>query len=157
MRPVDFTEKFSAALGSLSGVMAFPGPTPPRDPPVDFGVFPLNTVKMGFTLSWAGFWDGSPLLWHGSAAAMYWVCVSNILLKLSWFCVAMVKLSILALMFSKSLSVAWIFLPNSSFILNWSLMISLSWGSFLLKFYPLPPYWRLSNGKLGLFHPELKP
>jgi hypothetical protein len=48
---VDFTEKFSTALGSLSGVMAFPGPIPPRDPPVDFGGFPLNTVKMDFTLS----------------------------------------------------------------------------------------------------------
>jgi hypothetical protein len=29
-------------------------------------------------------------------------------------------------------------------------------GPFLLKFYPLPLYWRLSNGKLGLFHPTLK-
>jgi hypothetical protein len=43
---VDFTKKFSATLGSLLGVMAFPELTPPRDPPVDFGVFPLNTVKM---------------------------------------------------------------------------------------------------------------
>jgi hypothetical protein len=51
MRRVDFTEKFSAALGSLSGVMAFPGLNPPRDPPVDFGAFPLNTVKLDFTLS----------------------------------------------------------------------------------------------------------
>jgi hypothetical protein len=50
-RRVDFAEKFLAALGSLSGVMAFPGPTPPRDPPIDFGAFPLNTVKMDFTLS----------------------------------------------------------------------------------------------------------
>jgi hypothetical protein len=48
---VDFTEKFSAALGSLSGVITFPGPTPPRDPLVDFGAFPLNIVKMDFTLS----------------------------------------------------------------------------------------------------------
>jgi hypothetical protein len=31
--------------------MAFPGPTPPRDLPVDFGVFSLNTVKMDFSLS----------------------------------------------------------------------------------------------------------
>jgi hypothetical protein len=51
MRRVDFTEAISAALGSLSGVMAFPRPTTPRDPPVDFGAFPLNTVKMDFTLS----------------------------------------------------------------------------------------------------------
>jgi hypothetical protein len=51
MRRVDFTEKFSTALGSLSGVMAFPIPTPPRDPTVDFGAFPLNRVKMDFTLS----------------------------------------------------------------------------------------------------------
>jgi hypothetical protein len=48
---VDFTKKLSAALGSLSGVMAFPGLTPPRDPPVDFGAFPLNTIKVDFTLS----------------------------------------------------------------------------------------------------------
>jgi hypothetical protein len=48
---VDFIEKFSAALGSLSGVMVFPGPNPPRDPPVDFEAFPLNTVKMHFMLS----------------------------------------------------------------------------------------------------------
>jgi hypothetical protein len=48
---VDFVEKFSAALGSLSGVMAFPRPTPPRDPLVDFGAFPLKTVKVDFTLS----------------------------------------------------------------------------------------------------------
>jgi hypothetical protein len=48
---VDFAEKFSTALGSLLGVMAFPGPTPPKDPPVDFGAFPLNIVKMDFTLS----------------------------------------------------------------------------------------------------------
>jgi hypothetical protein len=156
-RWVNFAEKFSAALGSMSGVVVFPGPTPLRDPPVDFGAFPLNIVKMNFTLSWTGLWDGSPLLWRGSAAAIYWIYVSNILLKLSGFCVATVKVSILALMFSRSFSVAWIFLPNSSFILNWSLMIYLSWGSFLLKFCPLPPCWRLSNGKLGLFHPELKP
>jgi hypothetical protein len=51
MRRVDFIEKLSAALGSLSGVMAFPGPTPPRDPSVDFGVFPLNAVNMNFMLS----------------------------------------------------------------------------------------------------------
>jgi hypothetical protein len=51
MRLVDFTEKLSAALGSLSGVMAFPGLTSPRDPPVDFGAFPLNTIKVDFTLS----------------------------------------------------------------------------------------------------------
>jgi hypothetical protein len=51
MHQVDFTEKFSAALGSLSGVIAFPGLTPPRDPPVDFGAFPLSIVKMGFMLS----------------------------------------------------------------------------------------------------------
>jgi hypothetical protein len=157
MHWVDFTEKFSAALGSLSGVMAFPGPTPPRDPLVDFGAFPLSTVKMDFTLSWMGLWDGSPLLWRRSAIVICWFCVSNILLKLNWFCVATVKLSILTLMFSKSLSLAWIFLPNSSFILNWSLMISLSWDSFLLKFYAIPPCWRLSNRKLGLFHPKLKP
>jgi hypothetical protein len=50
-RRVDFAEKFSAALGSLSGVMAFPELTPPRDPPVDFGAFPLNTVKIDFMLS----------------------------------------------------------------------------------------------------------
>jgi hypothetical protein len=48
---VDFTEKFLAALGSLSGGMAFPRPTPPKVPPVDFGAFPLNIVKMDFTLS----------------------------------------------------------------------------------------------------------
>jgi hypothetical protein len=30
-------------------------------------------------------------------------------------------------------------------------------GSFLLKFCPIPPCWRLSNGKLSLFHPALKP
>jgi hypothetical protein len=48
---VDFTGKFSAALGSLSGVMAFPRPTPPRDPPVDFAAFALNTVKLDFKLS----------------------------------------------------------------------------------------------------------
>jgi hypothetical protein len=39
-RRVDFAEKFSAALGSLLGVMAFPGLTPPRDPPVDVEPFP---------------------------------------------------------------------------------------------------------------------
>jgi hypothetical protein len=50
-RRVDFAEKFSAALGSLSGVMAFPELTPPRDAPVDFGAFPLNTVKIDFMLS----------------------------------------------------------------------------------------------------------
>jgi hypothetical protein len=50
-RRVDFIEKLSAALGSLSGVMTFPRPSPSRDPPVDFGAFPLNTVKMDFTLS----------------------------------------------------------------------------------------------------------
>jgi hypothetical protein len=50
-RRVDFTEKFSAALGSLLGVMGFPGPTPPKDPLVDFWAFPLNTVKMDFMLS----------------------------------------------------------------------------------------------------------
>jgi hypothetical protein len=48
---VDFIEKFSAALGSLLDVMAFLGLTPPRDPTVDFGVFPLNTAKMDFMLS----------------------------------------------------------------------------------------------------------
>jgi hypothetical protein len=48
---VDFAKKFSAALGSLSGVMAFPIPAPPRDPPVNYGAFPLNTVKMDFMLS----------------------------------------------------------------------------------------------------------
>jgi hypothetical protein len=48
---VDFAEKLSAALGSLLGVMAFPRLTPPRDPPVYFGAFPLNTVKMDFMLS----------------------------------------------------------------------------------------------------------
>jgi hypothetical protein len=48
---VDFIEKFSAALGFLSDVIAFPRPTPPRHPPVDFGAFPVNTVKMDFTLS----------------------------------------------------------------------------------------------------------
>jgi hypothetical protein len=76
---------------------------------------------------------------------------------LSWFCIATVKLSILELMFSRSLSVAWILLPKSSLIFSWSLTISLRDGSFLLKFWPLPPCWRLSKGKLGLFHPELKP
>jgi hypothetical protein len=48
---VNFAEKFSAALGSLSVVMAFLGLTHPRDPLVDFGAFPLNTVKMDFMLS----------------------------------------------------------------------------------------------------------
>jgi hypothetical protein len=48
---VDFAQKFSAALCSMLGVMAFLRLTPPRDPPVDFGAFPLNTVKMDFTLS----------------------------------------------------------------------------------------------------------
>jgi hypothetical protein len=51
MHQENFIEKISAALGSLSGVMAFPRLTPHRDPPVDFGAFPLNTVKMDFTLS----------------------------------------------------------------------------------------------------------
>jgi hypothetical protein len=51
---VDFAEKFSVALGSLSGVMPFPGPTPPRDSPVDLWAFPLNTMKMDFMLSWTG-------------------------------------------------------------------------------------------------------
>jgi hypothetical protein len=50
-RQENFIEKFSAALGSFSGVMAFPGPIPPRDPPLDFGAFPLNMVKMDVTLS----------------------------------------------------------------------------------------------------------
>jgi hypothetical protein len=50
-RQVDFTEKFSTALGSLLGVIAFPIPTPLRDPPVDSEAFPLNIVKMDFTLS----------------------------------------------------------------------------------------------------------
>jgi hypothetical protein len=50
-RRVDFAEKFLAALGSLSGVMAFPGLTPPRDTPGDIGAFPMNTVKMDFMLS----------------------------------------------------------------------------------------------------------
>jgi hypothetical protein len=35
----------------LSGVVAFPGPTPPRNPLVDFRALPLNTVQMDFTLS----------------------------------------------------------------------------------------------------------
>jgi hypothetical protein len=48
---VNFAEKFSAELGSLSGVMAFPRPTPPRYPSVDFGSFLLNTVKMDLALS----------------------------------------------------------------------------------------------------------
>jgi hypothetical protein len=50
-RRVDFVEKFSAALGSLLGVMAFLGLTPPRDPTIGFEVFPLNPVKIDFTLS----------------------------------------------------------------------------------------------------------
>jgi hypothetical protein len=50
-RRVNFTENFSTALGSLSGVMTFPRLTPPRDPLVDLGAFALNTVKMDFTLS----------------------------------------------------------------------------------------------------------
>jgi hypothetical protein len=69
---VDFAEKFSAALGSLSGVMAFPRLTAPRDPLVNFGTFPLNTVKMDFMLYWTGLWDGSPLLWRGSVVAICW-------------------------------------------------------------------------------------
>jgi hypothetical protein len=51
MHRADFAEKFLAALGSLSGVVAFLEPTPPRDPLVDFGAFPLNIVKMDFMLS----------------------------------------------------------------------------------------------------------
>jgi hypothetical protein len=38
-------------LGSLSGVMAFPGLTPPSDPLEVSGTFPLNTMKMDFMLS----------------------------------------------------------------------------------------------------------
>jgi hypothetical protein len=30
-------------------------------------------------------------------------------------------------------------------------------GLISIKMWPLPPCWRLSNGKLGLFHLELKP
>jgi hypothetical protein len=48
MRREDFIEKFSATLGFLLGVIVFPGPTPPRDPLVNFGAFPLNMVKMDF-------------------------------------------------------------------------------------------------------------
>jgi hypothetical protein len=51
MSRVDFAKKFSPALGSLSGVMAFPRLTLPRDPLVDFGAFPLNIVKMDVMLS----------------------------------------------------------------------------------------------------------
>jgi hypothetical protein len=47
----NFIEKFSAALGFLSSVMAFPGLIPPRDTPVNFGAILMNTVKMDFTLS----------------------------------------------------------------------------------------------------------
>jgi hypothetical protein len=108
----NFTEKISTTLGCLSLL------THPTDPSVDFRVFSLNTVKMELTLSWIGVLEESSLPWLGIAAKIYWICVSNILLKLSWFCVAVVKLSILALMFSRSLSVAWIFLPTSSFILT---------------------------------------
>jgi hypothetical protein len=35
-------------------------------------------------------------------------------------------------------------------------MISLREGSFLLKFYPIPPCWRLSNGKLGFVPPSIE-
>jgi hypothetical protein len=41
----NFIEEFSIALGFLSL------PTPPTDPPVGFGAFSLNTVKMDLTLS----------------------------------------------------------------------------------------------------------
>jgi hypothetical protein len=102
----DFIEKLSTALGFLSL------PTPPRDPSIGFGAFSLNTVKMDLRLSWMGVLEESPLLWLGIDAEMYWIYVSNILLKLSGFYVATVKLSILVLMFSTSLSVAWIFFAN---------------------------------------------
>jgi hypothetical protein len=59
-----------------------------------------------------GVLEESSLLWLGIVVEICWICASNILLKLSWFYVATIKLSILALMFSMSLSVTWIFFAN---------------------------------------------
>jgi hypothetical protein len=143
-------EKFSAALGFLSL------PTPPRDPSVDFRAFSLNMVKMDLTLSWMGVLEEPPLVWLGIAVEICWIYVSNILLKLRWFCIATVKFSILALMFSRSFSMSWIFLPSSSFILTWSLMMSLRESSFLLKFYPLPPCWQVVKCETRLHPPSIE-
>jgi hypothetical protein len=123
----------------------------------DSGAFPWNRAEMDFTFSWTRVLVESLLFGHGSTIEIYWIWVSNILLKLSWFCIATMKLSILELMFSRRLSMAWILLPKYSLIFSWSLTISLREGSFLLKVYPLTPCWQLSKGKLGIFHPKLKP
>jgi hypothetical protein len=70
MRRVDFVERFSATLGSLSSVMAFPGLTPPRDLPEDFGVFPEHSE------------DGLHALLNGTLRwipiALTWKCCSDL-------------------------------------------------------------------------------
>jgi hypothetical protein len=72
MRRVDFTEKFSAALGSLSGVMAFPELTPPRDPPVDYGGHSLEHSEDGLHALLNGALRWIPI-------ALTWKCCSDLL------------------------------------------------------------------------------
>jgi hypothetical protein len=69
---VDFAEKLSAALGSLFGVMAFPRPTPPRDPLVDFGAFFLEHSENGLHALLNGALRWIPI-------ALTWKCRSNLL------------------------------------------------------------------------------
>jgi hypothetical protein len=111
-----------------------------RDSAEDSGACPSNKAVMDITLFWMGSLERTLLLGHESATEIYSICVSNILLNLSWFCIAIVKLSILASIFSKSFLVAWNLLPKSLLIFTWSLMISLREDSFLLKFWPLLSY-----------------
>jgi hypothetical protein len=68
---VDFAEKFLAALGSLSGVMAFPRLTPPRDPPVDFGAFFCGSRFWGLSLEHSE--DRLHALLNG---AMRWITIA---------------------------------------------------------------------------------
>jgi hypothetical protein len=156
MRRVDFVERFSATLGSLSSVMAFPGLTPPRDLPKDFGVFPEHSE------------DGLHALLNGTLRwipiALTWKCCSDLVnLCLQHLIKAQLILcshrevvhlgtyDFQELVSGMNLLTKFIIYPQ---------LISddiPEWGSFLLKFCPLPPCWRLLNGKQGLFHTELKP
>jgi hypothetical protein len=69
---VDFVEKFLAALGSLSGVIAFLRLTPPRDPPVDFGAFSLEHSEDGLHALLNGALRWIPI-------ALMWKCCSDLL------------------------------------------------------------------------------
>jgi hypothetical protein len=68
----NFVEKFSAALGFLSVVMAFLKPTHPRDPPIDF---------WGLSLEHGG--DGLHAFLNGALRwipiALTWKCCSDLL------------------------------------------------------------------------------